>query len=222
MKALILITALGLAGCGSVGSDFQPPAPKWPRSPRASTTRAGCRCCLMAMCWWRNPTHRPNPTLEELAQLDFIEACAHETIRLKPVAPIIGLQALRDTTVGNVRLPAGGVIINVMRSDSVSDGHLPRAAAFEPGRWLADGTPGTPAQAANAAKRVSMPFGAGPRICPGRYLALLEMKMAMVALLGHFDIQGVDTPQSLPAVEKLSFTMMPVGLTLRLREQHLQ
>lgn len=163
-----------------------------------------------------------NPTLEELAQLDFIEACAHETMRLKPVAPIIGLQALRDTTVGNVRLPAGGVVINVMRSDSVSDRHLPRAAAFEPGRWLADGTPGTPAQAANAAKRVSMPFGAGPRICPGRYLALLEMKMAMVALLGHFDIQGVDTPQSLPAVEKLSFTMMPVGLTLRLREQHLQ
>ena len=159
------------------------------------------------------------PTLEELAQLDFIEACAHETMRLKPVAPIIGLQALRDTVVGDVRLPAGGVIINVMRRDSVSDQHLPRAANFEPERWLADGTPGAVASAASAAKRVSMPFGAGPRICPGRYLALLEMKMAMVVLLGRFDIESVGTPSGQPAAEKLSFTMMPVGLALRLRER---
>jgi cytochrome P450 len=163
-----------------------------------------------------DPAH---PTMEELSQLDFVEACAHETMRLKPVAPIIGLQALRDTVVGDVRLPAGSVIINVMRRDSVSNEHLPRAAAFEPERWLADGTAGAVAHAASAAKRVSMPFGAGPRICPGRYLALLEMKMAMVALLGHFDIDSVSTPDGHAAAEKLSFTMMPVGLALRLRER---
>jgi cytochrome P450 len=160
-----------------------------------------------------------DPTLDELAQLDFVEACAHETMRLKPVAPVIGLQALRDTVVGDVRLPAGRVIINVMRRDSVSDEHLPRAAAFEPERWLAGGGPAAAAHAASAAKRLSMPFGAGPRICPGRYLALLEMKMAMVALLGHFDIESVGTPDGKPAAEKLSFTMMPVGLALRLRER---
>ena len=38
-----------------------------------------------------------------------------------------------------------------------------------------------------------MPFGAGPRMCPGRYLTLLEMKMAMAQLLGHFDIESLDT-----------------------------
>jgi cytochrome P450 len=76
------------------------------------------------------------PTLDELAQLDFVEACAHETMRLKPVAPLIGLQALRDTVVGDVQLPAGGVVFNVMRRDSVSDQHLQRAAAFEPERYL--------------------------------------------------------------------------------------
>jgi cytochrome P450 len=140
-------------------------------------------------------------------------------MRLKPVAPLIGLQALRDTVVGDVQLPAGGVLFNVMRRDSVSDRHLQHAATFEPERWLADGTPGAVRQAASAVKRVSMPFGAGPRICPGRYLALLEMKMAMVALLGQFDIESVDAPDGQPAAEKLSFTMMPVGLTLRLRER---
>ncbi|MDM0014470.1 cytochrome P450 [Variovorax sp. J22P168] len=154
------------------------------------------------------------PGFEQLAQLDYIEACAHETMRLKPVAPILALQAERDTTIGDVAVPAGTVVIDLMRRDSVSDSHLPNAAAFDPDRWLADG----PASAiAGSAKRTSMPFGAGPRICPGRYLALLEMKMAMAQLLGRFDIEGVDTPDGLPAREHLSFKMTPVGLRLRLR-----
>jgi len=62
-----------------------------------------------------------------------------------------------------------------------------------------------------------MPFGAGPRICPGRYLALLEMKMAMAVLLQHFDITEVATDDGLPPVELLSFTMTPVGLRMQLR-----
>ena len=63
-----------------------------------------------------------------------------------------------------------------------------------------------------------MPFGSGPRMCPGRYLALLEMKMAMAMLLASFDIDTVATPDGGPAEERMAFTMHPVGLTLRLRE----
>ena len=153
-------------------------------------------------------------TIDQLGQLDFVEACAFETMRLKPVAPLLPLQTLRETTVGDVQVPAGTVVISLLRRDSVSDTHLPNAAAFEPQRWLADGGP---AQQASSVKRVSMPFGAGPRICPGRYLALLEMKMAMAVLLGRFDIESVDTPDGAEAREHLAFTMTPVGLRMRLR-----
>jgi cytochrome P450 len=156
------------------------------------------------------------PTMEQLAQLDFVEACAHETMRLKPVGPFLGLQTLREMTIAGVVVPAHRVVLTVMRRDSISDTHVPHAAAFEPGRWLTDGTPG---QAAHSAKRVSMPFGAGPRICPGRYLALLEMKMAMALLLGRFDIQSVDTASGQPAAEHLAFTMMPVGLRMCVNER---
>ena len=153
-------------------------------------------------------------SMDQLALLDFVEACIHETMRLKPVAPVIGLQALRETVVGDVQLQKDMIIINVMRSDSVSETHVPRAASFEPERWLNDG-------AANAAsthpKRTSMPFGAGPRICPGRYMAMLEMKLAMAVLLSRFDIQMVDTADGFPAREKLSLAMAPVGLRMRLQ-----
>jgi len=154
------------------------------------------------------------PSFEQLAQLDFVEGCAHETMRLKPVAPILALQAERETEVGDVLVPTGTVVINLMRVDSVSDDHLPGASAFEPQRWLAEGPAGA---VAGQAKRISMPFGAGPRICPGRYLALLEMKMAMAQLLNCFDIASVETPDGQPAREHLAFTMTPVGLRMRLR-----
>jgi cytochrome P450 len=154
------------------------------------------------------------PTLEQVAALDFVEACAHETMRLKPVAPILPLQVQRDVVVGDVQLQTGMVVINLMRRDSVSEAHLPQAAAFKPERWLADGNPNHMAQ---SAKRISMPFGAGPRICPGRYLALLEMKMAMATLLKEFDILGVGTADGQEPVEHLSFTMAPLGLQMRLQ-----
>jgi cytochrome P450 len=62
-----------------------------------------------------------------------------------------------------------------------------------------------------------MPFGSGPRTCPGRYLALLEMKLVMAMLLATFDIESVDTPDGAPAEERMAFTMQPVGLSMRLR-----
>jgi cytochrome P450 len=64
-----------------------------------------------------------------------------------------------------------------------------------------------------------MPFGSGPRICPGRYLALLEMKLAMTMLLGSFDVIAVATPDGGEACEVMRFTMNPVALRMRLRER---
>jgi cytochrome P450 len=156
-----------------------------------------------------------SPTFDEMAQLNYVEACAHETMRLKPVAPVLPLQTVHDVTIGDVQVPAGVIVQNIMRSDSVSDSHLPRAAAFEPERWLASGD--GPGAIANAVKRISMPFGAGPRICPGRYLALLEIKMAIAVLLGNFEIEDVTTPHGREAKEHLAFTMQPAGLRMRLR-----
>jgi cytochrome P450 len=153
-----------------------------------------------------------NPTYEQLGALAYVEACTHETMRLKPVAPMLVLQPLREMTAGNVRVPRNVTVLGLMRRDSVSDDYVPNAAEFRPERWLA----GEGAGQASAAKRISMPFGAGPRICPGRYLALLEMKMAMAMLFSYFEIAGVDTRDGREAAERLSFTMTPVGLRLRL------
>ena len=147
---------------------------------------------------------------EDVSALPFIEACINETMRLKPVAPIIVLQPTRDTVVTGIDVPKGTLIMCLMRAGATDERRFPDAQAFDPGRWLAGA-------AANSPKRVSMPFGAGPRLCPGRYLAMLEMKMVSAMLLGGFDIERVSTPDGGEAREYLAFTMFPVGLRLKLR-----
>ncbi|MBC5768554.1 cytochrome P450 [Ramlibacter sp. GTP1] len=151
-------------------------------------------------------------TQEALAQLDYVEACMHETMRLRPVAPLLGLEALKDGVVGDVAVPTGTMVMALMRHDSIDDQHVPEAKLFKPERWLGEG-----GYSPASAKRVSMPFGAGPRMCPGRYLALQEMKMVMVTLLDNFELASVGTEDGSEPAERLMFAMAPVGLRMTLR-----
>ena len=155
----------------------------------------------------------PDPaafTIHQMDALDYLDACVQETMRLKPVAPFMPLEALRATTVADVLLPQGGMVWCVLRHDSVDEAHVPNAARFAPERWLEDG-------AAGAGKGIGTPFGAGARTCPGRYLALLEIKVAMAMLLARFAIASIDTPHGKEAVEWMAFVMSPAGLRMRLR-----
>jgi len=176
------------------------------RHPEAARRAASEVCAVL------NGAHLP--THEQLARLDFVEACAHETMRLRPVAPMIVQQAVRDIVAGGVALPEGTLVMCLMRPAAIDAAHFDEPHEFRPERWLADGGR---AQAPSSAKRVAMPFGAGPRMCPGRYLALSEIKMFTAMLLAGFEINDVNPADGGNVRERLALTMSPVGLRLKLR-----
>jgi cytochrome P450 len=153
-------------------------------------------------------------TVDHLDSLDYLEACLLEGMRLKPVVPFMTLEALSDTVVHDIKVPAGTVLWCVLRRDSISTQLAQDALAFNPQRWLDDSSID---EKAHQLKRSSLPFGAGPRACPGRYLAMLEMKSALAMLLGNFDILNVKSPNDLPPKEIMGFVMSPLGLSMQIR-----
>jgi cytochrome P450 len=148
---------------------------------------------------------------EQLARLDAIQACADETMRLKPVAPLIINEAMEDAVVADVQVPRGAYVMCLMRPAAIDAAVIEQALAFRPARWSAA------AGAAAGLRHASMPFGAGPRMCPGRYLALAEIKMAAAMLFSCYELQEVGVPGGGEPHEKFTFVMAPENLRMRLR-----
>jgi cytochrome P450/nitrite reductase/ring-hydroxylating ferredoxin subunit len=147
---------------------------------------------------------------QKTRELRYIEAVAHETMRFKPVATFLALQAARDVTVSQIRMPEGTPVFLLLRPKGLEDSEFEEAIQFRPERWL------NYARHENPHHRKSfLPFGGGPRLCPGRSLALLEIKMAVSMICRHFDVVRTEPSRSIE--ERFAFTMMPQDLMISLR-----
>jgi cytochrome P450 len=164
----------------------------------------------------------PDPlprTFEVAGELESIEHCANESMRLRPVAPMFFMENNRATTLEDIAIPVGSFVICLTRPAAVDTLATEDAADFRPSRWRRAAIPADLRQS-DAAGRVllkaSIPFGAGPRICPGRYLALLEMKMVLALLARNYELVEVSTEDGTPPQERFSFTMFPLGLRMKI------
>ena len=130
-------------------------------------------------------------------------------MRLKPVAPILFLEAIEDVEVGGIAVPKGTAVFLLTLYGGLQDMHFGAADQFRPERWLETASPsGCPHYA-----RAFVPFGAGPRFCPGRQLAMAEIKTVMAMLCATFEVSKTEQAQAVGEV--FSFTMMPENLFVR-------
>jgi len=141
-------------------------------------------------------------------KLNYIEAVIHETMRLKSVAPLLFIEPNRDVELAGIPIPKGTCLMLVNRYGALQEKNFTDARQFKPERWLESSSTGC-AHNRNA----SMPFGAGPRFCPGRNLALIEIKMAVAMLCKNFSVIRVETEQ--PVKEVFLFTMIPDKLMVK-------
>jgi cytochrome P450/nitrite reductase/ring-hydroxylating ferredoxin subunit len=150
--------------------------------------------------------------IETANRLAYAGAVANEAMRLRPVAPTILLEANHDVVIGDVAVPKGTWIALHTRPPALNAHHFGDPLEFRPERWLdATATGGAHDPSAN------IPFGSGPRICPGRTLALLEMKLVLAMLFGDFDVERVGDATAVKEI--FAFTMAPVGMRVRLRRR---
>src|SRR4051794_32870026 len=68
--------------------------------------------------------------------LPYAEAFLRETLRLRPAAPVIFVQALGDTRVADVEIPAGTRLLLLGRAAALHEANFSNPMSFEPERWL--------------------------------------------------------------------------------------
>jgi cytochrome P450 len=144
---------------------------------------------------------------EQIRQLEYAGAVASEALRLRPVAAWHSYEARVNTVLGDVRVPAGTPVIIVSRPTLERVHAAGHCSGFDPDRWLGP----------DAARAADFAFGDGPRICPGRSLAFLEMRLALSMLGRNFELERTGAPEGVREASR--FTMVPEGLAVRLRHR---
>jgi cytochrome P450 len=127
-----------------------------------------------------------------------IEATITETMRARPVVPIIGRRVMVPWQLGPYAVPAdtpvGMSILLVHHREDL----YPEPFEFRPERWLGGRKPGT---------YEWIPFGGGIRRCLGAALAMAEMRVVLEATARRLDLEAAD-PQPERALHR-NVTMIP-------------
>jgi cytochrome P450 len=117
-----------------------------------------------------------------LTEVPLTEAAWREALRLYPSVPMLDRQAITDVQLGEYKIEAGA---NLIWSPYVMHRkYFSHADAFSPSRFLpgASVDPGT-----------YIPFGEGPRMCIGKWLADMEGLTITALVMREFRLQAVES-----------------------------
>lgn len=146
------------------------------------------------------------PRHEAVHALAGFEHLAFEALRLRPVVPFNGYETLRDTIVAGIAVPARTKLFFINRPSLTDPARYPEPQRYDPDRWVCEGAHDP---------RAFLQFGAGPRVCPGRHLATVEMRLVLSMLLAQFEVELSCDPALIEEIN--AFTMMPSRMPVRLR-----
>jgi len=148
-------------------------------------------------------------TVEQAARLPFLDAFCDETMRLRPVARLDLVEPVSDVELLDYLIPKGTPIMMLARRMATQEEYFGEARGFDPDRWLLS----PEERSMPHDRRAFVPFGHGPRVCPGRGLALLQMRSVLAMLCRNFDLEPACRLEDVR--ECLEFTMLPTDLHVR-------
>ncbi len=149
------------------------------------------------------------PVLEwPLPRVPYMTAIMYEAMRLKPVAPLLYLEPTKDTCIGDFEIKKGTPVFVMLHANGFDPNLFENPMSFNPDRWIKKkGTSFSNLQ----------PFGGGARLCPGRSLAIMEIKLAFHSLFKEFTLEPQQGPESV--IEQFAFTMSPIGFKVKIKKR---
>lgn len=170
--------------------DGSPMSPQELRDELMTALVAGHETTASQLAWTFERLSREPAVLHRLYQEldsdndDYLTATINEILRCRPVLPNAEPRlTMQPVTIGDVLYPKGTLLLANAYLVHHDPSIYPDPYAFRPERFLGQ-TPGT---------YTWIPFGGGRRRCLGASFALLEMKIAIRAVLTRYELEAVGT-----------------------------
>jgi cytochrome P450 len=163
------------------------------------TTTSGCAWALERLL--RSPEKLERLTAELTAGEDdaYLDAVVKETLRVRPVVPVVARHLAEAVELDGYVIPAGSTVMVSIYLVHNDEETYPEPAEFKPERFL-NGTP-------DGASWI--PFGGGVRRCIGARFAELEMKVVLTQVLATARLRAVG--RSAEGMKRKRFTLAPEG-----------
>jgi cytochrome P450 len=158
---------------------------------------AGHETTASALGWAAERLARHPHAWDRLAEEAYADAVVKETLRLRPVLPVVVRRLTRDAEVAGLPLRAGTVVAPCIQLVHRREDVYPEPLAFRPERFL-DARPGT---------YTWFPFGGGIRRCIGAAFAELEMRVVLQAMGRRVRLQPADPRPEPP--HRRAITLVP-------------
>ncbi|MDL9936143.1 cytochrome P450 [Gordonia sp. ABSL1-1] len=129
---------------------------------------------------------------------DYLEALLNESMRTRPVVPLVARELLKPWQFGAEQTPSGITALVSILLLHHHDDLYERPFAFDPTRFLG----------VRPAAHTLMPFGGGNRRCLGATLAMAELRTVVTEILRRVDLVTHDRPAERPRHRNV--TMIPI------------
>jgi cytochrome P450 family 135 len=165
---------------------------------------AGHETTANALSWaFERLVHQPDVLERLVGELaagheDYLEAVIKETLRFRPVLPIVARKLTETVRIEGFRYPPGTVLMPCVFLAHHNPRVYDEPEAFRPERFLGRDAPATYAW---------IPFGGGVRRCLGASFALVEMQMVLGTILRRVELRAPGRRGE--PIARRSFTFSP-------------
>ena len=131
-----------------------------------------------------------------LGEQPYLNAVCQESLRICPIALIAQPRRVKSpVTVGGIEYAPGTILIPCVLTAQSRSQTYPQPDRFSPDRFLDR----------KFGRGEYFPFGGGSRSCAGMALSMLEMKLVLATVLGHWEFESSVTEPVKPTRRGITF-----------------
>jgi aromatase len=133
---------------------------------------------------------------DSLSSSTILQNGLKESMRFKPVGPVIMRCAINDDIYNDIEIQNGtNIIINLVDMHRRSDNYL------LPNEFDLKNVRDKDLSGTNTDRNIFVPFGAGPKECVGRWLAKVEMEVIIEKLILKYSFQRANGTKTLEELD---------------------